>query len=73
MERYPVNKGLQLFANTVIFRIFLSFQMTLSSERPSMKVLDLRVSLQGNLNHLIWMSVEEVMAKIRKLLKAEKL
>ena len=73
LERYPLNEGLQLFINIVIFRAFLSFQTTLSSESPFMKVLYLWISFQGNLNHLIWISVEEVMAKIRKLLKAKKL
>ena len=43
MERYPLNKGLQLFVNIVNSRAFLSFQMTLSSESPFMKVLDLQV------------------------------
>ena len=42
--------------------------MTLSSEFPFSELFFLR-----KLNHLIWIFVEEVMAKIRKLLKAEKL
>ena len=73
LERYPLNKGLQLFANIVISRVFLSFQTTLSSEIPFMKVLVFELSFQINLNHLIWTSVEEVMAKIQKLLKVKKL
>ena len=68
-----MNKGLQLFINVVNSRAFLSLQMTLSSERPFIKVLDLWLSFQKNLNYIILMSVEEVMAKIQKLLKVEKL
>ena len=43
MERYPLNKGLQLFVNIVTSRVFLLFQMTLSLEYPFIKVLDLWV------------------------------
>ena len=43
MERYSLNKELQLFVNAVTSRAFLSFQMTLSSECPFIKVLDLWV------------------------------
>ena len=73
MERYPLNKGLQLFVNIVTSKEFLSFQTTLSSEIPSIKFYVSELSFQDNLNHLIWISVEEVMAKIQKLLKAKKL
>ena len=65
-----MNKGLQLFVNAVTSREFLSFYMTLSSEYPFMHF---ELSFQSNLNHLIWISSEEVMAKIQKMLKAEKL
>ena len=41
METYPLNKGFQFFVNTVTFRAFSSFQMTLSSKSPFTKVLDL--------------------------------
>ena len=43
MERYPLNKGLQLFVSAVIFRIFSSFHMTLSSKQSFIKVVDLWV------------------------------
>ena len=39
LERYSLNKGLQLFTNIVTSREFLSFKTTLSSEI----LLDLRV------------------------------
>ena len=42
-------KGLQLFVNIVTSRVFLSFQTTLSSESPFMKVLDVWVIFPGQL------------------------
>ena len=57
------------FTNVVTSRVILSIHMTLNLESSFMKVLDL--SFQSNLNHQIWMSVEEIMTKIRKLLESE--
>ena len=39
----------------------------------SWKLYYSELSFQSNLNHSIWMSVDKIMSKIRKLLKAEKL
>ena len=57
------------FADAVTSRVILSIQITLNLESSFMKVLDL--SFHSNLNHQIWMSVEEIMTKIQKLLKSE--
>ena len=60
-------------ADIVTSRVFLSIEMILSPKSVYMKVVFLWVAFQCNLKHLIWMYVEEIMAKIQNLCQAQKL
>ena len=60
------------YADAVMSRAFSSTEFMLFIDSVFIRVVGLWVAFQCNLNHPIWRSVEEIMAKIWKLCKVEK-
>ena len=59
------------FADAVTSRVILSIQVTLNLKISFMKFYISELSFQSNLNHQIWMSVEEILTEIQNLLELE--
>ena len=60
-------------AEIVTSRAFSSNQMTFFWKFSSLKLYYSVLSFYSNLNHSIWISIDKIISKIRKLLKYEKL